>query len=97
MSGGLLPIIRQMHEAESDQARARILLMVPDAVLMKYREVFEAACRRAQFHLGLRFIEFRRASWSAVRGPDGLHRNPIFEEARAAFADFANSELGAAE
>jgi hypothetical protein len=85
----MLPIIRQMHDAESDQERARILLAVPDAVLRRYREVFEAACLRAGFDLGVSFIEIRRAEWHAVRGPDGRHANPLFADVRQAFAAFA--------
>lgn len=88
----LLPIIRDMHEADDDRARARVLLAVSDAVLMKYRPVFDASCRRARFDLGLSFIDVRRAAFHAVRGPDGRHRNTLFEEARAEFAAFANGE-----
>ncbi|WP_166163154.1 hypothetical protein [Chelativorans oligotrophicus] len=95
MTDTLLPIIRQFHEAASDEQRARLLLAVSDAVLMKYREVFEGACRRAAFENGLRFIDVRRAAWHAVRGPDGRHKNPLFEEAREDFAALAGTEGGA--
>ncbi len=89
----LLPVIRQMHDAADDRARARILLQVPDTVLMKYRPVFEDACLRAGFELGRSFIDWRRASWHAVRGADGaLGRD--FCEVRAAFAEFANADGG---
>lgn len=88
----LLPIIRDMHDAEDDRARARVLLTVSDAVLMKYRPVFEAACRRAQFDLGVAFIDVRRAAFHAVRAPDGQHKKALFEEARAEFSAFANGE-----
>ena len=89
MTDTMLPIIRQMHDAETDAARARILLIVPDAVLRRYREVFEAACKRAGFDLGVAFIEIRRAEWHAVRGADGRHSNPLFADVRAAVAEFA--------
>lgn len=85
----MLPIIRQMLEADDDQVRARILLRVPDAVLGKFRPVFEQACRRTSFDLGLAFIDIRRAEWNATRGPDGQLTNPLFAEVRAAFAEFA--------
>jgi hypothetical protein len=85
----MLPIIRQMLEAYTDEVRARILLRVPDAVLGKFRPVFEQACRRAGFDLGLAFIEIRRAEWHATRGTDGQQTNPLFAEVRAAFAEFA--------
>lgn len=85
----MLPIIRQMHEAESDEARAKILLQVPDAVLMRHMAVFAKACRRAGFELGELFIDVRRAEWHAVRGVDGQHRNALFAKFRAAVAEFA--------
>lgn len=84
-----LPIIRQMLDAESDEARARILLVVPDVILMRHREVFEKACRLVGFELGEEFIAIRRAEWHAVRGPDGRHQRVLFSEARAAFVEFA--------
>lgn len=86
-----LPVIREIHEAESDRERASILLRVPDTVLMKYREVFEAACRRVGFDTGLEFINWRRAGWSAVRQADGSPRSD-FEKVRRAFAAFASGE-----
>jgi hypothetical protein len=88
----LLPIIRQMHDAESDRARAGVLLTVPDAVLCKYRSVFDDACRRAGFDLGRKFIEMRRAEWCATRGADGRHQNALFDDVRAEFAAFAAGE-----
>lgn len=87
MTDTMLPIIRQMHDAADDRARGAILLTVSDAVLMKYRPVFEACCRRARFDTGLEFINWRRAAWNAVRGPDGRLK-PEFEEVRGAFAAF---------
>lgn len=95
MTDTMLPVIRQMLDADDDRTRARILLVVPDTVLMKHREQFEAACRRAGFAVGQHYIDIRRASWHAVRGGDGRHVNPLFEESRAAMAAFAagHSEL----
>lgn len=90
----LFPAIRQMHDAEDDHRRALILLQVPDAVLMKYREAFEGACRRAGFYLGLSFIGWRRASWHATRGPDGRLRGEDFDRVREAFATFAQAGGG---
>lgn len=71
MTDALLPIIREMHDAETDAKRATVLLQVSDQVLAKYREVFEAACRRAGFELGVEFITVRRACWHAKREADG--------------------------
>jgi len=85
----LLPIIAQMHNAADDRARAAVLLAVSDAILCKYRTVFDQACQRAAFDLGRKFIEMRRAEWCAKRGRDGRHTNPLFEQVRAEFAAFA--------
>lgn len=91
MTDTMLPILRQMHDAADDRGRALILLQVSDAVLMKYRDVFEAACRRAGFEGGLAWIDIRRAAYLAVRGPDGRLNNPLFEQARQDFAAFAGA------
>ncbi|MDR7220338.1 hypothetical protein [Aminobacter aminovorans] len=85
----MLPIIRQMLDADSDQVRARILLAVSDAVLMRHRELFEQACQRAGFEVGKMLIDVRRAEWHAVRGADGNIDKPHFAAFRAAVAEFA--------
>lgn len=90
----MLPIIEQMHNAEDNRARARILLRCPDMVLIKYREVFDAACRRAGFEAGSDFIELRRSTWHAIRDADGRLDDPLFEQAREAFARYADGEIG---
>lgn len=88
MTDSMLPIIRQMHDAETDQERARLLLQCPDAILIKYRAAFEGACRSARFDAGMGFIAWRSVVWQAVRLPDGtLH--PEHERVRAKFAAFA--------
>lgn len=81
------PIIEQMAHAADDRARAKILLAVPDAVLSANFALFQAAC--ASFDLGLAFIDWRRASWNAVRGPDGLFADRKYDEVRIAFARYA--------
>lgn len=63
----MLPIVRQMHEADGDAARAAILLALPDLVLAKHAEVFAAACRRARFDGGEEFVFVRAAALRAVR------------------------------
>ena len=88
MTDSMLPIIRQMHDADDHRDRAAILLRVPDMVLIKYREVFETACRRAGFELGLHFIDCRRATWHAPRLADGTLPPGPYDELRAALADF---------
>lgn len=87
MTDSMLPLLRQMHDAETDQERARLLLQCPDAILLKYRSAFEAACQRARFDAGVQFITWRYAAWHAVRLPDG---NLPDQRARVAFATFAS-------
>jgi len=83
------PFVRQMYDAADDRARAAVLLMVPDKYLAMYRPLFERACRRAGFDLGLSFIAVRRSEWNAVRGPDGRHKQPLFDQARREMASYA--------
>ena len=92
LASSQLPIIRHMHDAADHHERAAVLLRVPDIVLMKHRGVFEDACRRAQFEAGIAFIEWRRATWHAVRDPDGQLADPEFDAVRSAFAAFARRE-----
>lgn len=89
MTDSMLPILRQMHDAETDQERARLLLQCPDAILLKYRAAFDAACQRARFDLGVEFITWRTVTFHAVRLPDG---NLPADDQRvlAAFAAFAS-------
>jgi hypothetical protein len=71
VTDSMLPIIREMLDAGSDEERGRIMLRAPDAVLIKYRDQFEIACRKAHFDVGLEFIDVRRAAYHAVRTRDG--------------------------
>ncbi|KQZ81889.1 hypothetical protein ASD64_09035 [Mesorhizobium sp. Root157] len=92
MTDSMIPIIRQLHDADGDQARARVLLAMPDAILFKYAGTLGDACQRAQFAAGAEFVHRRIVIMKAVRGPDGLLPEPIrddFEEYRAALASFA--------
>ena len=70
----MVPLLRQMLEADDDRARAGILLRVPDMVLAKYRGGFVAACAKARFDAGEAFIAARIAAMWAVR--DGCGRLP---------------------
>lgn len=64
-----LPIIEQLHGADSDRARAAILLRCPDSVLLKYEAVFLDACRR--FPAGEYFVLQRVNATRAVRSEVG--------------------------
>lgn len=89
MTDSMLPILRQMHDAETDQERARLLLQCPDAILLKYRSAFEAACLRARFDIGVEFIAWRCVTFHAVRLPDG-NLPDDHQRVLAAFAAFAS-------
>ncbi|EKF17083.1 hypothetical protein [Nitratireductor pacificus] len=71
MTDTMLPILRQMHEADGDRALARLLLAVPDAILHKYQGVVLAICQKRRFEAGIAFVEFRLTAMRAVRGADG--------------------------
>lgn len=92
MSDTMLPILRQMHEAEGERALARLLLCVPDAVLLTYQDAVIGICRRRRFERGEAFVQFRLSALRAVRGADGARRPELaaglarFRRAMAAFA-----------
>lgn len=89
----MIPIIRQLHDADGDQARARVLLAMPDTVLLKYAAAIGEACRRAGFEAGCEFVLRRVTLMRATRGKDGLIPPPLdddFSDFRSAFATFAN-------
>lgn len=96
MTDSMLPIIRQLHDADGDQARAIVLLAMPDTVLLKYASTVAETCKRAQFEGGAEYVLRRVVAMRAVRGRDGLlprHIAEEFEEFRNAFAAFANGEV----
>lgn len=89
----MIPIIRQLHDADGDQARARILLIMPDTILLKYAGTIGEACQRAGFDAGCEYVLRRVTLMRAVRGKDGLLPPPLadeFSDFRQAFATFAN-------
>lgn len=92
MTDSMLPILRQLHDADGDRSRADTLLRMPDSVMLKYHEVIEGACRRAGFEAGWNFVAVRVSLCLAVR--DGAGRAPaeleiVAEQFRAGMADFA--------
>lgn len=71
MTDSMMPILRQMHDAADDRARADILLRVPDTILLKFAALFEECCRKACFEAGSNFILLRLVAMRAVRSADG--------------------------
>ena len=64
-------IANEIRHAPSAEARARILLRVPDLVLMQMAPAIESACNETMFELGTRFIQVKVASFSAVKDETG--------------------------
>lgn len=92
MSDSMIPIIRQLHDADGDQARARVLLAMSDAILLKYAGTIGEACERVQFAPGAEYVLRRVTVMKAVRDADGLLPAPIaadFTTFRMAFATFS--------
>jgi putative heme iron utilization protein len=73
-------VANEIRHAASAEARARILLRVPDLVLMQMAPALESACAEVMFELGTRFIQVKVASFSAVK--DELGDLPDAEWAR---------------
>ncbi|TIV00204.1 MAG: hypothetical protein E5W09_06300 [Mesorhizobium sp.] len=92
MSDSMLPILRQLHDADGDRARADTLLRMPDSVILKYHDVIDGACRRAGFDAGSKFLAVRVSLALAVR--DGAGNPPhdlakMGEQFRIGMAEFA--------
>lgn len=51
------PFVRQMRDAESDAARALVLLSAPLFTLMRWKDVFREHCRRAAFDEGGDYLD----------------------------------------
>lgn len=92
MTDNMIPIIRQMLNAASHRERARVLLQLPDSILLKYFEVFAKACVAASFEAGAEFIVLRQAACRATRDENGILPAKIYqalESERAAMIRFA--------
>jgi len=72
MTDTMMPVIRQMLDADGDAVRAGILLSVPDLILAKYAGEFDKACAKGRFDLGREFIVLRLDAMRAVRDEQGL-------------------------
>jgi len=95
MTDSMTPLIRQLHDADGDRARAGILLAMPDTLVLKYSAVLADACARAQFSAGADFVGLRIGAMRAVRGDDGNLPPHIAEDLdnfRRALAAFAAGE-----
>ncbi|MER9665531.1 hypothetical protein [Mesorhizobium sp. M0203] len=92
MNDSMIPILRQLHDADGDRSRADTLLRMPDSIMLKYHPVIEAACRRAQFEAGSNFVALRVSLALAVRDASGLPPVDLAakaEQYRIGMAEFA--------
>ncbi|TIO62959.1 hypothetical protein [Mesorhizobium sp.] len=92
MSDTMLPMLRQLHDADGDRARADMLLRMPDSVMLKYHDVIDAACRKAAFEVGWHYLAIRVSLALAVRDADGLPPADLaiaWERYRRAMVEFA--------
>ncbi|TIR00847.1 hypothetical protein [Mesorhizobium sp.] len=99
MTDTMLPMLRQLYDADGDRARADILLRMPDSVMLKYRGSIEECCRRASFEVGLAFVDIRTSIMLAVRDAQG--RAPadladVADKCRDSLAAFVRQSGGAA-
>ena len=86
MTDTMMPVIRQMLDADGDAVRAGILLSTPVAVLLRYREQFERACRLGRFDEGGEYLALLRIAQDSVRH-DGLLPAPLAAEMERARQD----------
>lgn len=94
MTDSMIPLIRQLHDADGDAARARVLLAMPDTIILKHAGTIGTACLKAGFQAGAEYILRRVTLMKAVRNGEGLLPDPIaadFDAFRVAFAAFAKS------
>lgn len=92
MTDSMLPILRQLHDADGDRARADTLLRMPDSVMLKYHQVIDDAFRRAGFEAGSNFLALRVSLALAVRDGAGLPPPDLAASAelfRVGLAEFA--------
>ena len=67
----LLPVVSQLLDATDHSARARILLRLPDAILLTGSPELGRACSAAGFELGAQYIANQVIALHAVRTPKG--------------------------
>lgn len=72
-----LPIIEELADAPDHAARARWLLEVPLAVIIRHQVTVHRLLSAAGFHEGLAYFAAEIAALSATRGRDGLAPNTV--------------------
>jgi hypothetical protein len=94
-AAAMIPVIRQLHDADGDRARALVLLAMPDTIVLRYAGTVGEACRRAGFQGGAEYVLRRVTLMRATRDRQGRIPAALAEDFHAyrqAFAAFANGE-----
>ena len=72
MTNQMDPHVKAMLEAATDVQRSEILLSAPVFTLMRWREVFHKACRRAAFDEGVVYLDAWHEALAATRDRGGF-------------------------
>ena len=86
------PAAAQIRAAADDAGRARILLRIPDLVVVEEMGALSAACRDASFGSGITYVAARAATLLATRDAEGLlpqHLSTALHASRLALVYFA--------
>lgn len=78
---GMLPVVEQLLDCETDAERARWLLTVPLIVLYRDQVAIRQALRAARFTYGEVVLDAEVAALSAVRSDFGFADGPIRDSA----------------
>ncbi len=88
-----LPIIDQLINADGDRARIDVLMQCPDAVVLKYENIFLNAFRH--FEPGEYFVLLRTNAMRAVRSSTGALPEGLAAELEALRAELVAFAAGA--
>lgn len=81
----MLPILRQMHEADA-RGQAALLLIMPQAIILKHAEVLKAATARTGLHAASAYVDAWVAAMQATRSQTGAWREGPYAAVKIATA-----------
>lgn len=84
------PDVAAFRDADSDAARAAILLAAPVSTLMRWKETFERSCRTVEFGDGLAYLAALAAA-QKTRRHRGAYGTTALDGARQALLSLADS------
>ena len=68
-----LPIFDELHDARSRPAVARVLLTIPENLLMTYQDAIRRICRNRHFLEGADYVDLYLTALRTTRQADGAH------------------------